>query len=566
MDDIGSVIQLLEFFNVFGPFIGFVVPHTNYKSLESSSSSSSHHHSTTVERVTSTSTSTTLSSSSCASSACSTSSILTLSILENSLLESDPCGLLADLFISILSAIRRFELEASSRQPTPNMSSATVAAASAVAAAEAGFAVNTQISHVSGAGIDYNSLHDEDTASPEDSALFRVLREAGASTRLCELVGIPTQAATIAAGRAAVAASVVFNTTTTTGNTMKEETQVNLSTVSRNSVTRAATTAVIAGAASLPPLDRAGLTEALWLHITSAAAKGGGWRGQIWGGTRPLDDPSVMLARNNADLVEKLKKVTVYELTPHEKLVLLTCLMDELLLQPQVRERMEDQYERVRLLRNQLRTLQMDRAQLMTSNPVIDEDNINNNNNQEVLSQIKKLNSANNDGRSHLTTAASTTTTTPTPTTTAASVNVLRGGRVNRGRGRPLSRKNPSLYGRKAHPSPLRRQSQSYPGTQTYQQLQSVHPQNNDYAMINGRLSNNNNNNNRQEVDSAAAATAGVAATSASSSGTSSSCTPNNINEKLIESLLEEQKLLDAITQVSRGCSMIPLGQDRFYR
>lgn len=35
---------------------------------------------------------------------------LTLSTLESSLLESDPCGPLADFFISMLSTIRRLEV------------------------------------------------------------------------------------------------------------------------------------------------------------------------------------------------------------------------------------------------------------------------------------------------------------------------------------------------------------------------------------------------------------------------------------------------------------------------
>ncbi|KAH8854878.1 Bromodomain adjacent to zinc finger domain protein 1A [Schistosoma japonicum] len=476
-DDIGSALQLLEFFHVFGPHIGFIVPQSG-KSAESIS--------TNPFRPT------------CSS--------LKLSTLESSLLESDPCGPLADCFISMLSAIRKFELDANSRQPTPNASAATIAAASAVAAAEAGFSVNTQISHVSGTGIDYNSPYDEDAAGPEDSALFRVLREAGASTRLCELIGIPTQAAAIAAGKAAVAVS---NALSTTGGTIVKEdssgisSSIFLNAVNRNSVTRAATTAVIAGAASLPPLDRAGLSEALWLHITSAAAKGGGWRGQIWGGTRPLDDPSVMLARNNSALVEKLKKVSVYELTPHEKLVLLTTLMDEILLQPQIRERMEDQYERVRLLRNQLRTIQADRTLFISCSSEIEED-------QEVLSHIKKINSI-NEGRVHFTPIGFK-------------------GRINRGRGRPLSRKNAQLD---STVIPL----------ETYLSDK-------DYTLINGSR-------NRPHSDTA------TTAPCVSSSHVPSMTT---IQEKLAESLLEEQKLLDAITQVSRGCSIIPLGQDRFYR
>ncbi|KAH9594130.1 hypothetical protein MS3_00004089 [Schistosoma haematobium] len=478
-DDIGSALQLLEFLHVFGPHIGLVIPQIG-KCTEVIG--------TNLSRSTPS---------------------LTLSTLESSLLESDPCGPLADFFISMLSTIRRLELDANSRQPTPNASAATIAAASAVAAAEAGFSVNTQVSHVSGIGIDNNSLYDEDAVGPEDSAVFRVLRDAGASTRLCELIGIPTQAATIAAGKAAVAASVALNTT---GGTVVKEDSSGISSsvfpnaINRSSVTRAATTAVIAGATSLPPLDRAGLSEALWLHITSAAAKGGGWRGQIWGGTRLLDDPSVMLARNNSALVEKLKKVSVYELTPHEKLILLTTLMDELLLQPQIRERMEDNYERVRLLRNQLRTIQADRTVLINCGTGIEEE-------QDVLIHMKKMNST-NDGRVHF-----------------APVGLK--GRLGRGRGRPvgsgrtLSRKNTQLDSTVA---PLEKFLSDE-----------------DYTLINRKEHRPN-----------------------SDTGTTTSCISSsstaNIYEKLTDSLLEEQKLLDCITQVSRGCSMIPLGQDRFYR
>ncbi|CAH8438860.1 unnamed protein product [Schistosoma rodhaini] len=477
-DDIGSALQLLEFLHVFGPHIG-LIPQIG-KCTEVIG--------TNLSRSTSS---------------------LTLSTLESSLLESDPCGPLADFFISMLSTIRRLELDANSRQPTPNASAATIAAASAVAAAEAGFSVNTQVSHVSGIGVENNSFYDEDATGPEDSAVFRVLRDAGASTRLCELIGIPTQAATIAAGKAAVAASVALNTT---GGTVAKEDSSGISSsvfpnaINRSSVTRAATTAVIAGATSLPPLDRAGLSEALWLHITSAAAKGGGWRGQIWGGTRLLDDPSVMLARNNSALVEKLKKVSVYELTPHEKLILLTTLMDELLLQPQIRERMEDQYERVRLLRNQLRTVQADRTVLINSGTGIEEE-------QDILTHMKKINST-NDGRVHF-----------------APVGLK--GRLGRGRGRPvgsgrtLSRKNTQLDSTAA---PLEKFLSDE-----------------DYKLINRKE-------HRPNSDT------GTTASCISSSSTT------NIYEKLTDSLLEEQKLLDSITQVSRGCSMIPLGQDRFYR
>lgn len=198
--------------------------------------------------------------------------------------------------------ILKFDINA--RQPTPTSLSASYMAASAVAAAEAGLNAICQNSELN------NEDNDEDD-TPEDSALVRVFREAAISTRMCELVGIPTQGASSAAGKAALAAVSVLNAASKDDNTtssIQTATSIGSSNAgNRSSVTRAATMAVVAGAASLPPLDRAGLSEALWLHFTSAAAKGGGWRGQIWGGTRPLDDPSVMLARNNPALVDKLK-------------------------------------------------------------------------------------------------------------------------------------------------------------------------------------------------------------------------------------------------------------------
>nr|VZI26070.1 unnamed protein product [Spirometra erinaceieuropaei] len=132
----------------------------------------------------------------------------------------------------------------------------------------------------------------------------------------------------------------------------------------KSSAVRAAATAAAVGAASLPPLDRAGLSEALWLHIATAPAKAGGWRGAIWGGTRPLDDPCISLMRDYPELVQKLRSVPVFAWPPNEKLLILTVLMDELLLQPQLRDRMEENLEKLRGLRLQLRSIQAERFKL----------------------------------------------------------------------------------------------------------------------------------------------------------------------------------------------------------
>lgn len=60
--------------------------------------------------------------------------------------------------------------------------------------------------------------------------------------------------------------------------------------------------------------------------------------------------------------------VPVYCLPVGEKLELLRMLMDELLLQPQLRDRMDEQLERLRNLRLQLRSIQTERFRLFGGN------------------------------------------------------------------------------------------------------------------------------------------------------------------------------------------------------
>ncbi|KAF8562111.1 hypothetical protein P879_08177 [Paragonimus westermani] len=278
---------------------------------------------------------------------------LSWSALEAALVESNPCGPLADIIVGLLCAIRRFDAEANNRQITPSVLAATHAAAAAVAAAERGSSLALYtIGHAS----DYGTLYEELTTGPDASNYLRVLRDAAVATRLSELVGIPSPTVSQAAGKAAIVVASAEDPAEK--GTIKEDQFQSIP--SRNSNARAVTMATLAGATSLCPLDRAGLTKALWLHLVGAVARVGGWRGQIWGGARPLDDPAVMLARDHPSLLEKLNEVSVYELATHEKLLLLTCLMDQLALYPQLRDHLEEQFERQRLLRTRLRALRSD--------------------------------------------------------------------------------------------------------------------------------------------------------------------------------------------------------------
>lgn len=133
------------------------------------------------------------------------------------------------------------------------------------------------------------------------SSLAAIFHATAEATRQCELVGLAPihSALTSRAERAAATVAVggVSVVAPSEGGTNS----------GRSWAVRASALAVALGGASLPPLDRAGLAEALWLHITTAPAKTGGWRGSIWGGTRPLDDPCVDLMRSNRDIVDKLR-------------------------------------------------------------------------------------------------------------------------------------------------------------------------------------------------------------------------------------------------------------------
>ncbi|KAG5441866.1 Bromodomain adjacent to zinc finger domain protein 1A [Clonorchis sinensis] len=328
-EDIGSAIQLFEFLNAFGVHLDLFLPNETPPDCRWISASSGAEQDST------------------------TSSYLPWSTLVSSLTESDPTGPLADLFISLLCAIRKLDVDASAKQMGPTVLAATYAAAAAVAAAEAGVNFSSfTIGHAS----DYEEVYEELISGDDGKEVLRVLGEAGAATRLNELVGIPSLASNQAAGKAGMVIRNLEDLTMDNSVASKEDQQAPV-TLSRNSTARAATMAILAGATSLCPLDRAGLSKALWLHIKSSPARISSWRGQTRGIMRPLDDPAFILARNSPELLDKLNTVSVYELTVREKLQLLSCLIDQLLLYSYTRDRFEHSFNRLRVLRSQLRSV-----------------------------------------------------------------------------------------------------------------------------------------------------------------------------------------------------------------
>ncbi|TGZ68861.1 hypothetical protein CRM22_004047 [Opisthorchis felineus] len=328
-EDIGSAIQLFEFLNAFGVHLDLFLPNETPADCRWISTSSGTEQDST------------------------TSNHLQWSTLVRSLTESDPTGPLADLFISLLCAIRKLDVDASAKQMGPTVLAATYAAAAAVAAAEAGVNFGSfTIGHAS----DYEEVYEELISGEDGKEVLRVLGEAGPATRLNELVGIPSLAGNQAAGKAGMVIRNLEDFAMDNSAASKEDQQTQI-TLSRNSTARAATMAILAGATSLCPLDRAGLSKALWLHIKSSPARISSWRGQTRGIMRPLDDPAFIVARDSPELLDKLNTVSVYELTVREKLQLLSCLMDQLLLYSYTRDRFEHSFNRLRVLRSQLRSV-----------------------------------------------------------------------------------------------------------------------------------------------------------------------------------------------------------------
>ncbi|TGZ71460.1 hypothetical protein CRM22_002622 [Opisthorchis felineus] len=263
-----------------------------------------------------------------------------------SLSESDPTSPLANLFISLLCAIRKLDFDVSAKQTGP-----TVLAATYAVAADVNLGSFT-VGHAS----DYEEVYGELTSGDDGKEVLRVLGEAGPSTRLNELVGIPSLAANQAASKAGMVIRNLEDLAMDNSAASKEDQQTQ-DTLSRNSTAHAATMAILAGATSLCPLDLAGLSKALWLQIKSSPARISSWRGQTRGFMRPLDDPAFIVARDSPELLYKLNTISVYELTVREKLQLLLCLMDQLLLYSYTRGRFEHSFNRLRVLRSHLRSV-----------------------------------------------------------------------------------------------------------------------------------------------------------------------------------------------------------------
>ncbi|TPP57213.1 hypothetical protein FGIG_02932 [Fasciola gigantica] len=315
---VGPTLQLLEFFHTFGPALNLYVPKPT-------------HHSGSGK------------------------SLLSWDVLERALVDSDPCGPLADLFIALLLAVRQLDADFSSKRAVMSIPPIMYSAASVVAAAEVGAPFSLSVMS-SGCSADWSTLFDDLLLAPGGVSVntLKLLRDTGSAARLNELVAIPYLYLWNGACRSSRTLQQQLNEAVAT--TRKEEPGSGPAGPSKTTYSRAVTLAALNGATALCTLDRLGLTSVIRLYITTAAARGGCWRAPPRSCIRPLDDPAFMLCREHGDLLRKLDTVSIYDLTAEEKLILLNCLVDQLLLHPTVRDHVDLNIERHRIARFRLRS------------------------------------------------------------------------------------------------------------------------------------------------------------------------------------------------------------------
>ncbi|KAL4238265.1 Bromodomain adjacent to zinc finger domain protein 1A [Mactra antiquata] len=110
------------------------------------------------------------------------------------------------------------------------------------------------------------------------------------------------------------------------------------------------------------PLDNFTLTEILRLHILGSGAQGNfrnaKFRYQQRGGYMPIDDAGLDFKRREPDLVSRLAIDNIYDFSPCDKLKVLTLLVDQFLTYAATRDLIEDNYDKLRQLRNDLKQLQ----------------------------------------------------------------------------------------------------------------------------------------------------------------------------------------------------------------
>lgn len=110
------------------------------------------------------------------------------------------------------------------------------------------------------------------------------------------------------------------------------------------------------------PLDSFTLSEILRLHLMSSGAaaneKNAKYRFQMRGGYTSLDDPGLEFRRQEPALLRKLSMENLFDLPPSDKIKLLKVLVHQFLTYAATRDTLEDNYEKVKQVRLELKQFQ----------------------------------------------------------------------------------------------------------------------------------------------------------------------------------------------------------------
>ncbi|XP_060068944.1 bromodomain adjacent to zinc finger domain protein 1A-like [Ylistrum balloti] len=110
------------------------------------------------------------------------------------------------------------------------------------------------------------------------------------------------------------------------------------------------------------PLDSFTLSEILRLHLLSSGARGKEknikYRYQQRGGYTSQDDPGLDFRRQEQAILKNLSSFCVFDLEPDDKLKILRVLIQQILTYAATRDTIEDNYERLRQLKSDLKQMQ----------------------------------------------------------------------------------------------------------------------------------------------------------------------------------------------------------------
>jgi len=105
------------------------------------------------------------------------------------------------------------------------------------------------------------------------------------------------------------------------------------------------------------PLDALTLTEVLRMHLTASGAdcQDSQWRHLNRGGFCSRDDPGLQLKLDRPELMGKLQTSSVFDLLVEEKLAVMQTLMQQMLTYAGMRDRLEENYDKVHKARASLK-------------------------------------------------------------------------------------------------------------------------------------------------------------------------------------------------------------------